>query len=115
MQGSGLIFIVMPVGTLLALFVLIALPFAGARGSGDRRSGGRHSRGQESRGQISVQSAAADAFGSDVIGQGRRPQHIAAVHAHVPGVDAVVSGDAARSENIRRITSQPTGGKSTRS
>jgi hypothetical protein len=29
-------------------------------------------------------------------------------------VDAVVAGDAVRSENTRRITSQPTGGKSGR-
>ena len=47
-------------------------------------------------------------------GQGRGPQHIAAAYAPIPGVDAVAAGGAARSENTRRITSQPTGGKSGR-
>ena len=35
MHGSALIYVVMPVVILLALFVLITLPFAAARGSGD--------------------------------------------------------------------------------
>ena len=73
MQGPDLIRSVMPVVTLLALFVLIALPFAAARGSGDSPSGGRHSRWQHSQGQLPDQSAAAGAFGSDVIGQGQCP------------------------------------------
>lgn len=35
MHGSELVYVVMPVVILLALFVLITLPFAAARGAGD--------------------------------------------------------------------------------
>jgi hypothetical protein len=35
MHGSDLIYVVMPVVILLALFVFITLPFAAARGFGD--------------------------------------------------------------------------------
>ena len=52
MREPDLIYIVMPAVILLALVVLIALPFAAATGSGDRRSAGRHSGGQEPQGQM---------------------------------------------------------------
>ena len=61
MQGSDLIYIVMPVVVVLALSLLIVLPFVGARDSGDSRSASRGSIGQESRGQIPDHWAAPDA------------------------------------------------------
>jgi hypothetical protein len=64
MEGSDLIYIVMPIVISLALVVLIALPFVGDRGAGDSHSGGGHPRGQESRGQLSDRPVAADAVGS---------------------------------------------------
>jgi len=42
-------------------------------------------------------------------------RHFATARAHVPGVRAVVSSDAARQENTRTVTLQPTGGRSSRS
>ena len=39
-------------------------------------------------------------------------RQFATARAHVPGVDAVVSSDAARHENTRTVTRQPTGGRS---
>ena len=42
-------------------------------------------------------------------------RHFATARAHVPGVDAVVSSDAACHENTRTVTRQPTGGRSSMS
>jgi len=39
-------------------------------------------------------------------------RHFATARAHVPGEDAVVSSDAARHENTRTVTRQPTGERS---
>ena len=39
-------------------------------------------------------------------------RHCATSRAHVPGLDAVVSSDAARHENTRTVTRQLTGGRS---
>lgn len=111
MQGSDLIYVVLPVVILLALIVLITLPFAAARSSGDRRSGGRHSRRQQSQGQIPGHPAVPDAFGSDVADLGHE-QHVATAHAHVPSVETIVSGATAGNANARRVTSQPAGGRS---
>jgi len=61
MDGSNLIFIVMPIVMVLALAVLIILPFYGARGSGGSHSGGRHPGGPESQGQVPGRPAAPDA------------------------------------------------------
>jgi hypothetical protein len=93
---------------IVALVVLIALRFAAARGSGDSRSGGRHSRGHQAQGQIAGHPAAADAPGSDAIGPGHA-QHFVSPHGHVPSAEAVVSGDAARNQNSRKVTSQLAG------
>ena len=110
MQGSDLIYIVMPVVILLALVVLIALPFAGTRGSGDRLSGRRHSHGHQSRGQIPDHSVAPDDAGSDAIGLGHA-QHRVTAHGHVPVADVVVSGGTAGDhEDTHRVTTQPTDG-----
>jgi len=81
MRGPDLIYIVMPAVILLALVVLIALPFAAATGSGDRRSAGRHSGGQEPQGQMPGHPARTDAVGSDVAGLGHgRPSVTARAH-----------------------------------
>ena len=114
MRGSDLIYIVMPAAILLALFVLIAPPFTAARGSGDRRSGGWHSRRQQTQGQIPGHSAVPDAFGSDVAGLSHE-QDVATARVHVPSVETIVSGGTAGNANARRVTSQPTGGRSSMS
>jgi hypothetical protein len=64
MDGSNLIYVVMPIVMVLALVVLVGLPFVGTRGAGDSRSGGGHSRGQESGAQLPDRSVAADAVES---------------------------------------------------
>jgi len=90
MQGPVLIYIVMPVVILLALFILVAVPFAGTRGSGHSLSGGRHSHGPESQDQIPGHSVAPDSFGGDAINLGHA-QHMVTAHVHVPRADAVLS------------------------
>jgi hypothetical protein len=64
MEGSDLIYIVMPIVVSLALVVLIALPFVGDRGAGASHSGGGHPRGQDARGQLPDRPVAADPIGS---------------------------------------------------
>jgi hypothetical protein len=111
MQGPDLIYVVMPVVILLALFVLIALPFAGTRGSNTSRAGGRHASRQQTQGQIQDQSIAPDASGSDMIGLGHAQRFVTA-RGHVPGVETTASSGTGDHANARRITSQPTGGRS---
>jgi len=114
MQGPDLIYIVMPVVILLALVVLIALPFAAATGSGDRRSAGRHSGGQEPLGQMPGHPATTDAVGGDVADLGHgRPS--VTVRAHVPSTETIVSGGTAGNANASRVTKQLDGGRSRRS
>ena len=70
MDGSDGIFIVLPIVALIALLILVVLPFVGDRESGDSRSGGRQSLGHQAQSQIPGHSAAADVPGSDEIGPG---------------------------------------------
>ena len=114
MQGPVLIYIVMPVVILLALFILVAVPFAGTRGSGHSLSGGRHSHGPESQDQIPGRPATPDSFGGDATDQGpctaygHRPRPR-------PNGGCRPLGGAADQENTRKVTNQPTGGTSSMS
>jgi hypothetical protein len=70
MDGSDGIFIVLPIVALIALLILVGLPFVGDRESRDSRSAARHSLGHQAQGQIPDHSAPADVPGSDAIGPG---------------------------------------------
>jgi hypothetical protein len=98
MQVSNALYIVMPVVITLVLFVLIALPFVGARSPGGSHSSGMRSQAQWSRGQIPDHSATPGAVDSDVTGRDGTPR-VADADTHVPGVTTAASGDAARDGN----------------
>ena len=100
MQGSNLIYIVMPVVIIVALAVLIALPFAGTR--------------RQSQGQVPGWPVARDAFGSEVTGLGHE-QHVVTTHAHDASAETTGSGGAGSNANASRVTSQAAGEKSSRS
>jgi hypothetical protein len=100
MQGSNLIYIVMPVVIVLALVVLIALPFAGTR--------------QQSQGQVPGRPVARDAFGSEVTGLGHQ-QHAVTTHAHDASGETTGSGGTGSNANASRVTSRSAGEKSSRS
>ena len=110
MQGP----VVMPVVILLALFILVAVPFAGTRGSGHSLSGGRHSHRPESQDQIPGHSVAPGSFGGDATDPGPRPAG-ATAHVHVPTADAVLSEAPPARKTPLKVTTQPTGGKSSMS
>jgi hypothetical protein len=63
MDGSDLIFIVLPIVAVVILVILVGLPYLG-----DREQGHSHAGGPQARGQIPGHSA--DAHGGDAIGRG---------------------------------------------
>lgn len=66
MEGSNSLYIVMPIVMTLVLFVLIALPFVGARDPGRGLPSDTHSQWLGSEGQIPDHSATPHAVGSGV-------------------------------------------------
>jgi hypothetical protein len=67
MDGSNGIFIVLPIVALIALLILVGLPYIGNRAGRDPGHGAGHSRGHQAHGQIPDRSAGT---GGDAIGPG---------------------------------------------
>ena len=78
MEGSNSLYIVMPIVMTLVLFVLIALPFVGARNPGRGLPGDTHSHWPGSEGQIPDHSATPHAVGSGVTVPGHAQDDAAA-------------------------------------